>query len=154
MDYWKKFRLSVFAKARIIEIFHASMVWYAANFYTIPPHTIVELQKAFFDYINFPQLRHDGGIKLIDIKTKTDTSKMVWLIEITNTALNTHKNIITYLLGTHKGNLKGIDLFFTTNHYARKTFKTYNDFYRDAIHTITKLNTKKIVEDPKLEHVF
>ena len=167
MNYWKQFRLSVFAKARVIEIFHASRLWYAATFYNIPPNIAKDLQKAFFDYINFPhtsatvsqqemqKLRKDGGAKLIDIKTKTDTSKVVWLMEIvTNPELNMHKNIITALLGTQKGNLKGIDLFFTTNHYAKKIFKTENAFYKDAIHTITQLPTKKKIEDAKLENVF
>ena len=39
MNYWKQFRLSKLAKARVIEIFHASNLWYAARFYPIPSLT-------------------------------------------------------------------------------------------------------------------
>ena len=44
MDYWKQFRLCKLAKARVIEIFHASKLWYAARFYPIPPPITKELQ--------------------------------------------------------------------------------------------------------------
>ena len=49
MNYWKQFRLCKLAKARVIEIFHASKLWYAARFYPIPPPILKTLQKAFFD---------------------------------------------------------------------------------------------------------
>ena len=52
MNFWKQFRLSKLAKARVVEIFHASRLWYAARFYPIPPTIEKELQKAFLDYIN------------------------------------------------------------------------------------------------------
>ena len=48
MNYWKQFRLCKLAKARIVEILHASKVWYAARFYPIPPSVTNALQKAFF----------------------------------------------------------------------------------------------------------
>ena len=47
MNYWKQFRLCKLAKARVIEIFHASKLWYAARFYPIPPPILKTLQKAF-----------------------------------------------------------------------------------------------------------
>ena len=85
LHYWKQFKLSKLAKSRVIEIFLASRMWYASTFYTVP-HTILKnLQKAFFDFINFPQktvtvsqnemnkLRKHGGAKLIDIKTKSES---------------------------------------------------------------------------------
>ena len=37
MNFWKQFRSSKLAKARVVEIFHASRLWYAARFYSIPP---------------------------------------------------------------------------------------------------------------------
>ena len=37
MDYWKQFQLCKLAKARVIEIFHASRLWFAANFTVFPP---------------------------------------------------------------------------------------------------------------------
>ena len=36
IDYWKPFRLSILAKALVVEIFHASKLWYAAKIYHIP----------------------------------------------------------------------------------------------------------------------
>ena len=167
MNYWKQFKLSTFAKARVIEIFHASKLWYAANFYHIPPSTQTDLQKAFFAYINFPhttptvneqemkKLRLDGGVKLIDIKTKTDTSKVRWLMEImTNDKLTTHLALMTTLIGTQKGGLQGSDLFFTTKHYTKNILRTQANFYKASIQAITKLQIRKKIEDPNQEKVF
>ena len=58
MDFWKQFKLNALAKARIIEIFHASRLWYASSFYDIPDTLRKQLQKYFIDYINFPRLQH------------------------------------------------------------------------------------------------
>ena len=43
MNYWKQFRLCKLAKVRVIEMFHASKLWYAARFY---PHTTTHLKNA------------------------------------------------------------------------------------------------------------
>ena len=167
MDYWKQFKLSTFAKARVTEIFHASRLWYAATFYTVPPSMQKDLQKSFFDYINYPQttptisqqemqkLRLDGGAKLIDIKTKIDTYKIRWLMELTiDPKLHTHLSIITRLIGQQKGGLQGTDLFFVTKHYANKILKTQAQYYKIAIQAITKLQVKKKIEDIRQEKVF
>ena len=167
MDYWKQFKLSKFAKARIIEIFHASRLWYAANFYNIPLAMVQRLTKEFFDYINFPhtnvtvsqremkKLRQDGGIKLVNINIKTETSKIRWLMElVANSQLHTHTAIMTELLGTQKGGLQGIELFFTTQYYAKKLLATKSSFYSGAIQAITKLQVKMKIEDPMQEKLF
>ena len=105
LNYWKQFKLSKFAKSRVIEIFHSSKLWYAATFYPIPEDTIKQLKTAFLDYINFPRqnrptvsqqemakLRMDGGLKLINIQTKSETSKIMWLMELLHKKdLNLHK---------------------------------------------------------------
>ena len=51
LNYWKQFRLSTLAKARVVEIFHASGLWYAATFYNIPGDMRKELQESFFEYL-------------------------------------------------------------------------------------------------------
>ena len=167
MDYWKQFNLSKFAKARVIEIFHASRLWYAAKFYNLAPATTKEVGREFFNYINFPhanvtvsqiemkKLREDGGIKLIDINIKIETSRIKWLMElVTNTQLQSHRNLITELLGRQKGGLRGTDIFFTTHHYAKKILSTKSHFYKEAIQAITKLHIKKKIEDPLQENIF
>ena len=167
MDYWKQFNLSTFAKARIVEIFHASRLWYAATFYPIPLNIETELQKAFFAYINFPhsiptvsqkemqKLRQDGGVKLINIRTKANTYKTKWLMELMTTPeLRSHQLLMSSLIGIQKGGLEGIDLFFTTQNYTKRILKTQNKFYREAIQAITKLQVKKKIDDPGLEKVF
>lgn len=167
MDYWKQFCLSSLAKARVIEIFHASRLWYAATFYSVPLKTQKDLQAAFFAYINFPRktptisqpemkkLRLDGGAKLIDIDTKIDTYKVRWLIEITsNEKLSTHLQLMAALLGKQKGGLQGEDFLFTTKHYIDKILKTDSKFYKSALQAFKKLQTKKKMEDIKEEKLF
>ena len=73
---------------------------------------------------------------------------------LTNPQLTTHQMLMSSLLGPQKGGLQGIELFFTTQQYAKRTLKTQNTFYRDAIHAITKLQLKKKIEDVKQEKVF
>ena len=167
MNYWKQFRLSAMAKARVIEIFHASRLWYAATFYNIAPSKIKMLQKKFVEYVNYPhtsltiseqemkKLRKHGGAKVIDIQTKTEASKIRWLMELaTNPNLQIHMNIITTLIGHQKGSLTGLELFFITKQCARRTLRINTPFYKEAILAITKLNVKKKIEDLNLEKVF
>ena len=167
MNYWKQFLLSVSARARTIEIFHASRLWYAATFYDIPQDTEAQLQKELFSHVNFPhksptvsqvemqKLKEDGGLKLIDIRTKTDTYKARWLIELmTSPNVATHLQLMTRLIGEQKGGLRGTELFFTTPHYAKSTLKTSIRYYKRAIEVFTTLQIKKKIDDPKNEKLF
>ena len=167
MDYWKQFRLSKFAKSRIVEIFHASRLWYAAAFYPIPQYIQKQLQTAFFNYINFPRqptvsqqemskLRLHGGAKLVNLQAKSEAFKIKWAMElITNSDLKSHLSLMTSLIGTQKGGLQGPELFFTTNHYSKNRLKLlYSNFYKETIQAITKLKVKKKIENLESEKVF
>ena len=60
------------------------------------------------------KLRLDGGIKLIDVATKSSVSKCMWLIQlIINPALAMNLSLATALLGEQNGHKKGIDIFFS-----------------------------------------
>ncbi len=167
LNYWKQFRLSTLAKARVVEIFHASRLWYAAAFYNIPEAMRKELQESFFEYLNFPhasvtvsqaemkKLRLHGGAKLIDIQTKTDTYRVRWLMElVANEDLRFHSSLIASLIGTQKGGLEGVDLFFTTKQYAKSVLKTDATFYKSAIEAVTKLGARRRIVDLNSEKVF
>ena len=168
LNYWKPFALSKLAKARVIEIFHASRLWYAATFYPIPKQMRDELQKAFLNYIDFPgkvttvsqaemkRLRGNGGLKLIDIQTKANASKVQWLMALCHDPnLHTHKALLDLLLGTHSGRQVGVELFFTTNTYTTTSFKQFHSpFYKEAIRAMTRLSTRKKVTNVRDEKVF
>ena len=167
LDFWKQFRLCVFAKARVIEIFHASRLWFASTFYNVPPDVLVDLQRCFRDFVNFPgkvvtvaevecqKLREDGGIKLIDIATKCRAYRIMWLIDlIKNEELQLHLALVDRLLGEQKGGLRGADLFFVSGKYAGKILQTNSVFYREAILAMSNVGVKKRVEDINLEKVF
>ena len=167
LNYWKQFKLSTFAKARVIEIFHASRLWYAATFYNIPLHMKKDLQDSFFEYVNFPhstvtvsqaemkKLRLHGGAKLIDIQTKTDTYKVKWLMElVTDGDLSFHSKLVASLLGKQRGGLVGTELFFTTHNYAKNILKTDSKYYKSALEAFTKLNPRKRIDDINSEKVF
>ena len=167
MNYWKQFRLSQLAKARVVEIFHASRLWYAAKFYPIPPTMERDLQKAFFAYINYPhkvvtisqeemqKLREHGGVKLVNITVKSEASKIKWLMELcVNPLLTVHSALLTRLLGIQKGGVQGLELFFTTKYYARRVMKIRTPFYNVAIKAMTTLDVKKQILDPREEKLF
>ena len=167
LNYWKQFGLCAFAKARVVEIFHASRLWYAATFYNIPVHMERDLQDSFFEYVNFPhstvtvsqaemkKLRLHGGAKLIDIRTKTDTYKVRWLMElVTDSNLSFHSGLVSSLLGVQKGGLQGVEIFFTTCHYAKSVLRTGAKYYKSAIEAFTRLRPRKKIDDINSEKVF
>ena len=167
LHFWKPLKLPILAKSRVIEIFHASKLFYAANFYPIPPNLEKETRDAFMDYITFPKktnevsrkemekLRSDGGLKLINIHLKSQTPKIHWLIRlISDDNLKIHLNIFNSLIGTQNGHLKGEDIIFTEHSYVKKCLKINNPFYMEAFEGISKLNTWKHFPDINNECLF
>ena len=169
MNYWKQFRLCKFSKSRVVEIFHASRLWYAATFYPIPRQIAKDLQLAFKDYVNFPRhnnptvsesemkkLRLDGGIKLIDIQTKVETSRSMWLMDVMHEPnLKANLAIMTSLVGIQKGGLLGYELLFTDKYYCNKLLKLpYSDFYLEGFKATAKLDLSKKIVDLNQEKIF
>ena len=156
ISFWKQFYLSKLAKARIIEIFHASRLWYAAKFYCIPPPLTKHLQQLFNDYINFPfqrhtvaeaelfKLRSDGGLKLINITLKSQASKVMWLKDlILKPSLHLQLALVTRLLGTQRGQKSGLELFFVPHSYAQRMLKLNAPFYTEAIVAFSALDLQQ-----------
>ena len=167
LNYWKPFRLNKFAKARVIEIFHASKLWYAANFYPIPADILKRLSDDMWSFINYPsnkitvarataiKLRCDGGLKLVDIQTKSVASKVHWLMElVSDQSLKINLKVATLLLGMQKGDIKGKDLFFTPTFYVQLHLKTSSCFYKEAIKGLSMLETRKKICHNSTEHLF
>ena len=87
------------------------------------------------------KLRSQGGLKLINIKLKSQTPKVYWLLNLmTDENLIFQKNLFNLLVGTQKGQLKGEDIIFAEQDYV-KHLNISNNFYRDALEGITKLHT-------------
>ena len=163
LKFWKTFSLSKMAKARVLEIFIASKLWYAARFYAMPPAFTKQVQKMFFDYINYPRLgptvsqqeliklRVDGGIKLIDIATKSRVSKCIWLIQlITNPVLHMNLSLVSQLLGEQNGHKQGIDIFFCPSTYARYNLRHIAPFYKEAISAFSQFDLQQHITLPDI----
>ena len=54
LNYWKQFKLTKIGKARIVDIFLASKLIFAMNFYPVPPLLLKSIQQEIFQFINFP----------------------------------------------------------------------------------------------------
>ncbi len=167
LNFWKPLALPILSKARVIEIFHASKLWYAASFYPIPQNLLNEVNDAFYDYITFPKKKSEvsrmemekereyGGIKLINTKLKSLTPKIHWLTSlITDPNLHIHLQVFKTLIGEQKGRLQPEDVIFADQSYMSHCLHINNDFYREAFHGISKLNTWKHVPNLDYEHVF
>ena len=167
MNFWKQFNLSKFSKARVIEIFHASRLWYASQFYPVPTRYKVDLQKSFKNYVNFPRsptvsesemkkLRLDGGIKLIDIQTKVEASRCMWLLNlIENPNLATHLAVVDSLIGLQKGGLRTTDIVFTNTYYCNKLLRiSHSTFYTEGLKATAKLNLHKQIIDLNTQKIF
>ena len=102
------------------------------------------------------KLRLHGGIKLIDVQAKSETYKIMWLMQlITDPNLMIHRAVMTKLIGKQKGGLEGHELYFTYNQYSRLILKIpHSTFYKEAIQSITKLNVQKRIERLECEKVF
>ena len=159
-------QLPILAKSRVIEIFHASKLFYAANFYSIPQEMEKNVERAFVDFVNFPRkknmvsklemekLRDFGGIKLINMKLKAETPKIKWLMRlITDDNLSMHRNIFESLITAEGIYLSGYDIIFAESSYIRKS-KISNPFYKEALLGLSKLNTYKQFLDINNEHIF
>ncbi|MEC8831681.1 MAG: reverse transcriptase domain-containing protein, partial [Bacteroidota bacterium] len=165
INFWKQFYLCKLAKARVLEIFHASKLWYAAKFYTIPPALNTQIQKLFVDYINWPKkqhtvskeelfkLRKDGGIKLTHVQHKSAASKCMWLLQlILNPQLHLNLHIVTRLLGVQKGNKRGIDIFFCPHNYTKNHLRINTPFYKEAISRFTSLDLQQHVTPDRIPY--
>ena len=166
LHYWKQFKLSRIGSARVTSIFHTSPLWYAAKFYPIPKKLQTELQTDIVNYINFPRkqatvsqkemfkLKGDGGIKLIHIKTKAETSKAKWLLDLTtNNNLRLNKMVYSNLIGIQKGNFDGMDMLYMSTHYHQTVLVSPSPFYKGALIALSKLNIWKTIPDLSEEKV-
>ena len=166
LNFWKSFYLSKFAKARILEIFISSKLWYAAKFIPIPANYQTMIQKKFNQFIIYPynsnliaekelfKLREDGGIKLIHVQTKALSSKIKWLIDVTtNDTLQVNKDIIDELIGTQTHGHYGLDNLYTTKYYVTK-LKINSAFYSETLKACVKLYPRKKIENIEDECVL
>ena len=128
------------------------------------------LQKSIIEYINFPnkvntisqeemwKTKQYGGIKLVNLQIKSETSKAKWLVEIaTNPHLKINLDIFTNLIGTQKGNISGKDIIFKKKSYFQNQLKTESKFYKEALFSLAQFETKKGIKDVQLwdkEHIF
>ena len=171
LAYWKQFKISKVGKARVVEIFLASKLNYATKFYAIPTKNVQEnLQKSICEYINYPQKAktisqqemcktlHLGGIKLLNVEIKSQTSKVKWLTEIVSDInLKLYLEIFTTLIGTQDGKVSGKDLMFLEKQYYRRHLKTKSRFYKEALLGMASFQTTKGIPNIDAwdrEHIF
>ena len=166
VNFWKGFYFSKFAKARIIEIFISSRLWYAAKFMSIPANFQKRFQSLISDFMNYPnktnriaekelvKLREDGGIKLIHINTKALASRIKWLIEvIINCELSVNKEIIETLIGEQSHGYYGLDTIYLSKGIIKR-MKIKSVFYDEIIKAIAELKPGKKVDDINEENVL
>ena len=97
------------------------------------------------------KIKSQGGLKLINMQIKSETSKAKWLIEIvSNPELKTNLEIFSTLIGKQKGNISGKDTIFLQETYFLHQLETKNKFYKEALLAMAKFETMKGIE--KIEH--
>lgn len=164
LNFWKPLKLPVLAKSRVIEIFHASKLFYAASFYSIPSDMEKVVMDAFVNYINFPRkkmvmsrmemekLRDFGGAKLINIKLKAATPKIHWLMKLlSDEDLEVHRLLFEKLVGSQTWPLTAADALFAETSYIKRC-RIDNSFYSEALIGISKLELYKHYSDIRMEH--
>ena len=157
LQYWKSFRLSKLAKARILELFIASKLLYATKFYCMPKPFYTALQKQFTQFINWPRrptvseaelhkLRSDGGLKLIHLLTKSQASKCAWLVLLlTFPALALNLQLFSALFGEQLSHKQGVDILFSPYNYAKTKLRFPSPFYKEAVLAFTSQSLQQHV---------
>ena len=125
-----------------------------------------DITNAFIDYIRFPnknketrkvemeKLREHGGLKMINLKFKSMTPKIHWLIRlITDPKLKAHLGVVDALIGVQTGQLHTKDIIFAESSYIKKC-KLSSLFYKEAFEGISKLDRYKHVPNILNEHLF
>ena len=166
INFWKTFHFSKFAKARIIEIFISSKLWYAAKFIEIPTSFVNKFQKLLNDFIIYPhkanmiatdelyKLRTDGGIKLINIDLKAQASKIKWLTQvITDEKRKTNRDIIDELIGEQVYGYAGLNCIYLSKGIVKK-MKISSPFYDQTIKKLANLEPQKKIENPDDENIM
>ena len=170
LHYWKQFKLSQIGKARVVEIYLASKLIYAMNFYPIPLGTKNDLQKRIFNFVNFPhkvvtiaqkemwKLREYGGIKLINLEVKSQSAQAKWLIQLaSNDNFSINLSIFSRLLGPQIGDIKGKAIFFLQKSYFQRKLNTQSKFYKESLLALANLDIKKGIDNIiswDQEHIF
>ena len=169
LNYWKQFSITLLGKANVAETFLASKLVYAMKFYPIPREMQREIQSNILSYVIFPnkvitvaqkemlKTKHNGGLKLVNIQLKSETSKAKWLIEIASREIcSTNLNVFTRLLGIQRGGIKGVDLLFLQKPFYTRSLKS-NSFYKEALLAMSLFIRKKGVSNIDkwdTEHIF
>ena len=170
LSYWKQFTLSKMGKARVAETFLASKLVHAMKFYPIPLNFRKDIQNPIFSFVNFPnkvvtvgqremwKVKHNGGLKLVNVQIKSETSKAKWLTEMASDPnCKVHLQIFNDLMGHQKGNNTGKDMIFMHTPHITRVMKIDNPFYKEALKSISIFNLKKGIENINLwdeENIF
>ena len=162
LSYWKQFSLTKIGKARVVEMFLASKLVYAIKFYPIPDKFRKEIQDTIFQYVNFPlkvitigqrelwKIKPNGGCKLVNIQTKSETSKAKWLMEIaTNPEFKIHLETFSNLVGIQKGGNEGRDLIFMNRAFITRVMKVKDSFYKEALQSLSMIRRHKGIASPR-----
>ena len=80
----------------------------------------------------------------------------MWLFDMTvNMNLVSHKALMTSLVGTQKGGLRGTDLVFVNQYYCKKLLRLpQSNFYKEAFGATAKLSLNKQIIDLREEKIF
>jgi hypothetical protein len=156
LAFWKQFSLSKMGKAAVAEMFLASKLFYASKFYPIPSNISSDIQNSISDFVNFPnrvntvsqkemwKTKVNGGLKLVNIQLKSETSKAKWLVEIaTNRSFKIHLELFTELVGRQKGNNLGKDLIFMLKRHVSRVLDIKSPFYKEALISVSIFNKIK-----------
>ena len=140
--FWKPRRLSLLGRAKVVNIFILSRLWYRTEIFPIPSHVLKELEKLLIDFIwcgkkhevNKEQLYaplEKGGIALVNINNKILAQRLVWLAKLCSMPQDSFTKVIAEeQIGAFEAGYTGLDLI-KTNHKLLKV-KIEDTFYGEV----------------------
>ena len=120
-SYWKPRKLSLFGRVCVANIFVLSRLWYRTEIFSIPLHTLRELDSYIIEFV-WNGKKHEvskellcaslenGGLGLTKITNKIFTQSIVWLSKFYDMDQNCFTKVIAQeCIGNIDAEYKGFD---------------------------------------------
>ena len=159
LNIWKQRNLSLKGKIIIINNLAASILVYPLSIIDTPDTIIEQVDKLFFDFLwaNKPSkisrntiIREidNGGLKMIDIKSKMKSLKFSWITRALAKPDSTWKLILDDIL-----NDVSFDYLVKCTNIQNKYYKKLPEFYKGILTDLIKLRKLKTLKTPLFQEI-
>ena len=151
-QFWKRARLSLIGKIKVLNSFILSRLWYRTEFQNIPKNLEPVVHQGILDFIWGKEKhqiseaclklsRENGGLNLIDIENKITTQRIKWLFDLIKLDSEDFTKVVANkVMGKFNAGYEGLDIFKAD--ITEMKPKSTDHFYRHAINALQKIKIR------------